>query len=125
MLDLTPPPRFAENRVFSASEGGLIVKMLRIVVPQALGGCAVDSCLNFFLRIVASAFQVGNPSFSHWDELLCRHDSTLADLKRYANASFHLSLCLRDWSKGNTKTRSNEALAVGIEKTPYISGTSV
>ena len=93
----------------------VIVKMLRIVVPQALGGCAVDSCLTF-LQNVASVFQVETLSFSHWDELLCRHDSTLADLKRYANASLHLSHCLRDWIKKVTKTNSNDALAIGVEK---------
>ena len=70
------------------------------------------------LQIVVSACQVGNPSLSHWHELLYRHDSTLADLKRYANASFHLSLCLRDWSKKNTTTSGKEVLAVGIEQNP-------
>ena len=95
-----------------------------VVDPQALGGSS-GFVFEIFRKFVTSAFHVGNPSFSHWDELICRHDSTFDDLKRYANASFHLSLCLRDWNKKNTTTRSKEALAVGIEKNPYISATSV
>ena len=71
-----------------------------------------------FLQIVTHAFQVRKQSFSHSDELLCRHDSTLDDLKRYANASFHLSLCFCNWIKKITKTRSNETRARGIEKKP-------
>ena len=61
---------------------------------------------------------MGKPSFGHWGELLYRQDSTLDALKRYANASFHLSLGLHISIKEVTKTRSNEALAVGVEKNP-------
>ena len=56
-------------------------------------------------------------SLSHSDKLLCRHDSTLADLKRRANASFHLPLCLRDWIEEDAKISSRDALTVGVEKT--------
>ena len=77
------------------------------------------------MQIVTHAFYVRKQSFGHSDELLCRHDSTLADLNRYASTSFHLLLYFCDRVKKVTKSSSIEARTGGIENAQDGSVTSV
>ena len=77
-----------------------------------------------FCQKVRSWTQAEKTSFPQSDELPYAIKSILGIPNRYTSISFDLSLRLHCQSCQSAKTRSGEALAVGVEKTPHIDRNS-